>query len=208
MNAGIVIALLHCYQFAVLVQSAPTTVPLLDFREAVERTRTLVEKILTDLPTVHAATVNIQGLTLDSSSQTANLQMMVTSLGIPASPVIKPLSEQFTLDTCVSRMSAGSQLYQGILGVLSERLSGLGDLKAELRDLLLLINKMKEAAQLSGANSSDQSAASDLAARLQDDYKVQVAAHLTLSQLRSFCHDMIRSLRNIASHRSRAAGAR
>ncbi|KAK2894294.1 colony stimulating factor 3 (granulocyte) b [Channa argus] len=202
MNAGIVVALLHCFLFAVLVQSAPTAPPPLAFREAVERTKALVEKILTDLPTVHAATVNIQGLTLDSSSQTANLQMMVMSLGISASPVIKPLSEHFTLDMCVGRMLAGSQLYKGILGVLSERLSGLSDLKAELRDLHLHINKMKEVAKLSGTDSSDQSSVSDLAARLQDDYKVQVAVHLTLSQLRSFCHDMIRSLRNIATNTS------
>lgn len=38
-----------------------------------------------------------QGLTLDSAAQTTNLQMMVTSLGIPAAPVLKPPSERFTL---------------------------------------------------------------------------------------------------------------
>lgn len=45
-------------------------------------------------------------------------------------------------DDCVSRMAAGSRLYQGLLGVLSDRLSGLSDLWADLRDLLTRINKV------------------------------------------------------------------
>ena len=39
-------------------------------------------------------------------------------------------------------MSAGSRLYQGLLGVLSDRLSGLNDLRADLRDLLTHITKV------------------------------------------------------------------
>lgn len=48
-------------------------------------------------------------------------------------------------DICVSRMLAGSRLYQGLLGVLSDKLSGpsgLSDLRADLRDLLTHINKV------------------------------------------------------------------
>ncbi len=48
-----------------------------------------------------------QGLTLDPSAQTTNLQMMVTSLGIPAAPVLKPLSEHFTLVSLQSRGVVG-----------------------------------------------------------------------------------------------------
>ncbi|XP_044037135.1 granulocyte colony-stimulating factor-like [Siniperca chuatsi] len=209
MNTLTVVALLHYFLFAVLVQSAPVSSPSdqpAAFREAAERAKTLVEKILRDIPAVHTATINTEGLTLDPSTQTTNLQMMVTSLGIPAAPVLKPLSERFTLDTCVSRMSAGSRLYQGLLGVLSDRLSGLSDLRADLRDLLTHINKMKEVAQLGGA--VDQNHSLDLASRLHGNYDVQVAAHLTLTQLRSFCHDLIRSLRAIATHRPRAEGTR
>ncbi|XP_071320234.1 granulocyte colony-stimulating factor-like [Trachinotus anak] len=205
MNTLTVAALLHCFLFAVLVQSAPVSLvldPPPAFREAAERAKTLVEKILRDLPAVHAATVTTEGLTFDPSTQTTNLQMMVRSLGIPASPVIKPLSERFTLDMCVSRMSAGSRLYQGLLGVLSEKLGRLTDLQADLRDLLTHISKMKETAQL-GGDSSDQNPNLDLSSHLSS-YEVQVAVHVTLTQLRSFCHDLIRSLRVIA----RTAGAR
>lgn len=45
-------------------------------------------------------------------------------------------------DVCVSRMSAGSRLYQGLLGVLSDRQNGLSDLRANLRDLLTHIHKV------------------------------------------------------------------
>lgn len=210
MNPARVLALLHCFLFAVLVQSASIsslTNPAPTFKEAVDRTKTLVEKILKDLPAVHAATVTIEGLTLDSSSQPTNLEMMVMSLGIPAAPVIKPLSERFTLDMCVSRMLAGGQLYQRLLGVLSDKVSGLDDLKVDLRDLLLRVSKLKEAAQLGSGDTSDQNGSLDLASRLPGNYEVQVAVHLTLSQLRSFCHDLIRSLRAIATYRLQGAGA-
>lgn len=39
-------------------------------------------------------------------------------------------------------MAAGSQLYQGLLGVLCERVGGLSDLRADLRDLLTHVNKV------------------------------------------------------------------
>ena len=42
-------------------------------------------------------------------------------------------------------MWAGSQLYQELLAVLSDRLSGLDDLRADLRDLLTQINKVTNA---------------------------------------------------------------
>ncbi|XP_034567703.1 granulocyte colony-stimulating factor-like [Notolabrus celidotus] len=200
----IVVVLLQQYLFADLVRSAPlgslSDLPP-SFREAAERAKTLAEKILNDIPAVYSTTVHTEGLTLDPSTQTANLQMMVTSLGIPAAPVLKPLSERFTLDTCVSRMSAGSRLYQGLLGVLSRRQSGLSDLHADLRDLLTHINKMKEVAQLS-SGEEDPNHSLDLT--LHGSYDFQVAVHLTLTQLRSFCHDLMRSLRAVTSHRIRA----
>ncbi|KAM4598233.1 colony stimulating factor 3 (granulocyte) b [Polymixia lowei] len=193
---------LQCF-LIVLVRSAP----LLDssfavtdagFKQATERAKTLVEKILRDIPAVHGATVNTEGLTLDSSSQPTNLQIMVTSLGIPAAPALKPLSERFTLEHCVSRIAVGIQLHQELLGALANKLSGLTDLRADLRDLLTQIGKMQELGRLS---SVEQYQSPHLASRLHGDYEVQVASHLTLIQLRSFCHDLVRSLRLIATYR-------
>lgn len=67
--------------------------------------------------------------------------------------------------------------------------------------------QMKEVAQL-GGDSLDQNQSLDLASRLHGNYEVQVAVHLTLTQLRSFCHDLIRSLRAVATYRPQSAGAR
>ncbi|XP_053194989.1 colony stimulating factor 3 (granulocyte) a [Scomber japonicus] len=199
MNTVTAAALLGLF-FAVLVQSAPVPAePPAAFREAAERAKTLVEKLLEDIPTAHAAAITTQGLTLDAGAHN-NLQMMVETLGFPDTPVLKQLSQSFTLDVYVSRMSAGSRLYQGLLGVLSERVTGLSDLRSDLRDLLTQITKMREAAQL-GADE-DQNPSLDLASRLHGNYEVQVAAHLTLVRLRSFCHDLIRSLRAAASYKA------
>ncbi|XP_028268205.1 uncharacterized protein LOC114440112 [Parambassis ranga] len=209
MDTATAFALLHCFLLAYLVQSAPVSLPSNPspaFSEAAERAKTLVDKILKEIPTVHSATISTEGLTLDPTSQNANLQMMVISLGIPAAPVLKPLSERFTLDMCVSRMSAGSQLYHGLLGVLSEKQSGLKDLQADLRDLQTTINKMKEVAQLSDS-SADQAHVPYLSRPLDGSYEVQVAVHVTLTQMRSFCHDLMRSLRVVAPSRPRSAGA-
>uniref|UniRef100_A0A668RVV8 Uncharacterized protein n=1 Tax=Oreochromis aureus TaxID=47969 RepID=A0A668RVV8_OREAU len=198
MNAFTVVALLHCFLLAALVQSAPVSLPSnpsQTFKEAVERVMRLVEKIRKDVRSVHDAYCPPQGLTLDPSSQTGQLEMMRITLGIPDTPVLKELSEQFT-DMCVSRMLAGGRLYQGLLVDLSGRLGGLEALSAELRDLVTHINQMKDTAQLS-SDSSDQSSL-DLTLNLHGNYDVQVAAHLTLCQLLEFCHDLIRSLRNMA----------
>ncbi|XP_072225026.1 colony stimulating factor 3 (granulocyte) b [Leuresthes tenuis] len=196
MDTTTVVALLHCFLFASLVQSAPISSPA--FKEAANRAKTLVEKLLKDIPAAHSAAVSTEGFTL--SGQISNLQLMVTSMGIPAAPVLKPLSDRFTPDRCLSHMSAGSQLFQDLLGVLSSKLSGLEDLRADLRDLLTLINKLKELGEL-GGDASDQSATLDLAPHLHDSYKVQVIVHVTLTQLRSFCHDLTRSLRALATYR-------
>ncbi|XP_017296344.1 uncharacterized protein LOC108250808 [Kryptolebias marmoratus] len=203
MDSWTAVFLLSCFLFTSSVQSAPVSSPA--FQETATRAKTLVEKILKNVPAAHSATVSIQGLSLESSTQSSNLQMMEVSLGIPASPVLKKLSDHFTLEMCVSRMLAGVQMYQNLLGVLSTSLSGLEDLRADLRDLLTHINKLKEAAQLQ-VDGSDQNQDLDLASHLQDSYSSQVAVHLTLTQLRSFCHDLIRTFRVLTSYR--AAGTR
>ncbi len=55
-----VVALLQYFLF--VVQSAPVSLsdPQPAFREAAERAKTLVEKILRDIPTVHAATIHTE----------------------------------------------------------------------------------------------------------------------------------------------------
>ncbi|KAL6102340.1 csf3 [Pungitius sinensis] len=206
MNPAIVSTLLHCFLLADFLQSAPVVSPSNPdlLRELSEQAKTLVDKILKNISIVHHATVTIEGLTLDSPYPT-NLQTMVTSLSIPSAPILKPLSKHFTRDVCVGRMSSGTRLYQRLLGVLSDRASGLSDLQADLRDLQTHVAKMREAAQLRDPEL-DENQNLDLASRLHGNYEVQIATHLTLTDLRSFCHDLIRSLKEIAISKPPPAG--
>ncbi|XP_076023634.1 uncharacterized protein LOC143013831 [Genypterus blacodes] len=203
MNLQTVFALLHCCIFKLCVQSAPVVPVDSSLQQTVERAKTLVEKILREVPAVHRAAITMEGLTLDPSSHPTNLQMMVRSLGIPPAPILKPLSQHFTMEECVSRMSAGVRLHQELLGVLSSKVSAVTDVRADLRDLNTHISKIKELTQLGGVAEQYQSP--DLASRLHGNYDIQVAAHVTLQQLRSFCHDLIRSLRHIATYRPAGA---
>ncbi|XP_061837552.1 uncharacterized protein [Nerophis lumbriciformis] len=199
MHAHNVFRLLCCFLLPRALRSAPAAAAWPPLRDAVDRARMLVDKIAKDIPAVHVTVVSTEGLTLDLCQQASSWQMMAASLGIPPAPVLKPLSDGFTPETSVSRMAAGGRLYQGLLGVLSGHLGRLDHLRADLRDLLTQIAKVREAAQLSEAVvDQDQNQDADLALHLHGDYEVQVAAHLTLCQLRSFCHDMIRSLRALA----------
>ncbi|XP_019721957.1 colony stimulating factor 3 (granulocyte) b [Hippocampus comes] len=202
MHAHAVFPLLCCILFPRVTRPAPTAGPSPALRDALERARMLADKISKDVPTVLA-----QASTLDFLPLTSDLQMMATALHIPPAPVLKPLSPNFNVDTCMSRMAAGVRMFQGLLEVLSERLGGLDSLQADLRDLLAHVDKAREVAGPSGGNASldeDLDQWAGLAARLQGDYETQAAAHLTLTQLRSFMHDVIRSLRAITGHRTLA----
>uniref|UniRef100_A0A674DHG1 Uncharacterized LOC115170604 n=1 Tax=Salmo trutta TaxID=8032 RepID=A0A674DHG1_SALTR len=193
MNTLKIVGLICCSAF--LVQSAHIPEKSMD-------ARSLVEKILCNIPVVHGS---ITTPLLQSSNMP--YQSMVTSLGIPAAPelrtVCRPLNQiDFTLEVCLSSMSAGLQLYQDVLCELKERMTTdkVTGLLADIRDLLAQVNKMQEPGQMS---SVSQYGASGLASRLPGDYEVQVATHFTLLQLRDFTQNLKRSLRNVEHLTSR-----
>lgn len=75
-----VVALLHYFLFA--VQSAPVSSPSDPppaFREAAERAKALVEKILRDIPAVHAAAVNAE---VHQTSESAGLLLAAPLLHV------------------------------------------------------------------------------------------------------------------------------
>ncbi|XP_061556691.1 uncharacterized protein LOC133414957 [Phycodurus eques] len=202
MHAHAVFPLLCCFLFPREIRTAPAAAHSPALRDALERARVLADKISKDVPAAYA-----EGSTLDLPQQTGDLQMMAAALHIPPAPVLKPLSQHFDMDTCVSRMAEGVRMFQGLLGVLSTRLGGLDGLRADLRDLLAQIAKVQEAARPGGAETDrdrDRDRWAGMAAGLHGDYEAQAAAQLTLTQLRSFAHDVIRSLRAIAAHRTLA----
>ncbi|XP_062337777.1 colony stimulating factor 3 (granulocyte) a isoform X1 [Osmerus eperlanus] len=183
MNSLLMLALQCCV--AALVCAAPVHLPDdADFEQTLEKAQSLVKKILFDIPSVQ------KDLTLDPSSHTGNLQLMLKTLGIPPNPTIKPISAHFTLEVCLQRMSLGLQLHHSLLRDLtSASTSAIQHLQVDLRDLKALVNKMQKQSQLSEEPSFTLS--------ISGTYDVQVATHLALQQLRIFSHDLGRSLRNI-----------
>ncbi|XP_046894497.1 colony stimulating factor 3 (granulocyte) a [Hypomesus transpacificus] len=188
MKSLLIVALQCCV--AALVCAAPVHLPDdADFEQTLEQAQGLVEKILRSIPSVQ------KDQTLDPSSQTGDLQLMVKTLGIPPAPTFKAISTHFTLEVCLQRMSLGLQLHHSLLGALTPASSSATKhLQADLRDLQALVNKMQGQSQLSVTPKSEEPG---FTLNISGSYEVQVATHLALLQLRTFSHDLVRSLRNI-----------
>ncbi|TNM97125.1 hypothetical protein fugu_015281 [Takifugu bimaculatus] len=186
-----------------LLWAPPNLTP--DLTDVAERARTLVQKILRDIPVAHAAAISTKvketsGWLLQLLSDWLSL---VNSSPFPQGLTLDSAQLTNLQDICVSRMLVGCQMFQKLLGVLSERVDGLMDLKVTLRDLVTHITKMTETVRLNG--DTPEAPSWDAASRLPGNYEAQMAAHLTLIQLRSFCHDLTRSLRAISTYRTSAA---
>ncbi|KAG5854932.1 hypothetical protein ANANG_G00043260 [Anguilla anguilla] len=200
---------LHCYLVGAVLAAPLTEFSLKDgalmerpdFLRAVEHSQSLVNKILKDIPDTHKSCVSSKSLTLHPTlqpiSEPSNLQFMEDSLKIPRAPVLKGLSDEFTLEMCLKHISEGLQMYQDVLSTLHNRVSNPEKMKgmhADVRDLLAQITKMQELCRF---ETGAKYGGSGLASRLSGDFEVQVAAHLSLLQLQDFGRDVFRSLRNM-----------
>ncbi|XP_066531652.1 colony stimulating factor 3 (granulocyte) b [Hoplias malabaricus] len=167
-----------------------------------EHGKSLTNKLLSEIPTVHLSCVNNQALSLDPSGEVKNLAYITAQLSIPPAPQLVPISE--SVETSLSRISEGLQLHQGLLQELREKLKcseTLSSLLADIRDLSSQVSKIQ---QLAGFPSSETpSSSSSLSSRLTGDYEVQVATHRVLQQLRSFGQDAFRVLRHIHTQGAR-----
>ncbi|XP_070783762.1 colony stimulating factor 3 (granulocyte) a [Enoplosus armatus] len=163
-------------------------------QEIVQRSRSLIQKILLSIPDTHKSCIHTETLQLNSSDN-SKLVIMASNIGIPSAPVLRVVSEDFTLETSLRRMSEGLQLHRALLSSVSPRLENkdkVTGLMADIRDLVIQINKM-----LKGLQAEAVPTPSPVALRLPGEYEVQVAAHLTLVQLQSFGQDVVRFLRNL-----------
>ncbi|XP_039643246.1 colony stimulating factor 3 (granulocyte) a isoform X1 [Perca fluviatilis] len=189
-----------CYM-ATFARSAPLPegnilVEGAQFQEIVQRSRTLLQKILLSIPDTHKSCIHTETLQLNSS-ENAKLVMMASTIGIPSAPVVTVVSENLTLETSLTRMSEGLQLHRALLSSVSPRLENKDKvtvLQADIRDLVIQINKMLKMIQ---AEAVVQPSPTPVALRLPGEYEVQVAAHLTLVQLQSFGQDTARFLRSL-----------
>ncbi|XP_026171630.1 colony stimulating factor 3 (granulocyte) a isoform X2 [Mastacembelus armatus] len=185
-----------------LARSAPlpekrTLVEEPEFQEIVQRSRGLTQKILLSIPDTHKSCIHTGTLKLNSS-ENANLVIMASNIGIPSAPVLKAVSENFTLETCLTQMSEGLQLYRALLSSVSPRLENrdtVTELMADIRDLSIQISKLLKMVQIEVVV---QPSPTPIALRLPGEYEVQVAAHLTLVHLQAFGQDMVRCLRSLS----------
>ncbi|XP_056285857.1 colony stimulating factor 3 (granulocyte) a [Pseudoliparis swirei] len=166
------------------------------FQDLVQRSRSLALKILRSIPDAHASCVHAETLQLNSS-ENAMLVFMASTIGIPSAPVLRAVSDNFTVETSLIRMSEGFQLHRALLSAVSPRLPNTDQvtgLQADIKDLVIQINKMLKMAQAAAAALPSSTS---VALRLPGEYDVQVAAHLTLVQLQSFGQDAVRCLRSL-----------
>nr|XP_046233275.1 colony stimulating factor 3 (granulocyte) a isoform X2 [Scatophagus argus] len=165
-------------------------------QEMVQRSRSLIEKILLSIPDTHKSCIRSEALQLNSS-ENAKLVTMASMIGIPSAPVLKVVSESFTLETCLRHISEGLQLHRALLSSVSNHLENndkVTELLADIKDLVIQINKMLRLVQEKAVVPPTPT---PVTLRLPGDYEVQVAAHLTLVQLQSFGQDVVRCLRSL-----------
>lgn len=113
------------------------------FQDLVQRSRSLTQKILLSIPDTHKSCIHVETLQLNSS-ENAKLAYMASTIGIPSAPVLRVVSENFTLETSLIRMSEGLQLHRALLSSVSPRLENkLTGLLADIKDLIIQINKVE-----------------------------------------------------------------
>lgn len=164
------------------------------FQEILQRSRSLTQKILLSIPDTYKSCVHSETLKLNSS-EIAKLATMATNIGFPPAPVLKAVSENFSLETSLKVMHDGLQLHQGLLNSISPRLEKKDKVVAlmlDIRDLNTQIAKMQK---LTHAPAPPTSTPVEL--HLRGDFEVQVAVHLTLIQLQTFTQDLARCLRGL-----------
>lgn len=156
----------------------------------------LTQKILFSIPDTHKSCIHTETLKLNSS-ENARYATMATTIGIRPAPVLSAVSENYTLETSLRHMSEGFQLHRALLSAVSPRLANeenVTTLMADIRDLVLWIDKMLKMAQ---TDAGVQPSPTPVTLNLPGDFEVQVAAHMILVQLQAFGQDTVRCLRSL-----------
>uniref|UniRef100_A0A672PBQ1 Colony stimulating factor 3 (granulocyte) a n=1 Tax=Sinocyclocheilus grahami TaxID=75366 RepID=A0A672PBQ1_SINGR len=175
-----------------IVASAPISDKLgIMNKDTIVQAHILINKILKDIPTTHAAWINNKSLTLGDSTTRLQLEFLRQSM-IPSAPVLQNISSISSVETCLAHIVKGLQLHLNLLNEISKELTQtdqVNELKAEIKELRSLIKKLQK--------QQSQTPEHDLAKHLTNKYMTQVAAHLTLQQLQDFSCDVLRSILSI-----------
>ncbi|XP_072312302.1 colony stimulating factor 3 (granulocyte) a [Eucyclogobius newberryi] len=166
------------------------------FQDLVQRSHSLIQKILLSIPDVHSSSIHIKTFQLKSPEIT-NMMIMATKLGFPQAPVLRVVSENCTLETSLNQMSEGLQLHEELLNTVLPKLNSnvkITELSNDIRDLDLQIHKMLNLIQ---NTTLPTPALKPVVLHLSGEYDIQLAAHLTLVQLEAFGQDVVRCLRSM-----------
>ncbi|XP_076851116.1 colony stimulating factor 3 (granulocyte) a [Brachyhypopomus gauderio] len=193
-----------CLALCILVASVGSAPIMQDseFQDTVENGHSLITKILDDIPAVHKSWIYAESMSLDEIDK---FQYLREQLNIPDVPGLIPISDD--LDACLIQISEVLRLHRALLKVISNKMTSTStsadDLRYDIRDLLSVVHKMwtltkRPAGSVWPAQAvSDGKLEAELGPRLSTDYKVQVAAHLVLVQLRQFGQEVQRSLHSL-----------
>uniref|UniRef100_A0A8C1H847 Colony stimulating factor 3 (granulocyte) a n=2 Tax=Cyprinus carpio TaxID=7962 RepID=A0A8C1H847_CYPCA len=192
-----------------IVASAPISDKLdIMNKDTIEQAHSLINKILQDIPTTHAAWIKSKSLTLGDSKARLELEFLKKDMYIPSAPVLQLISNNFSMETCLANITKGLQLHLNLLKEISNattlaQTDQVKDLQAEIYELLLLIEELQNQAGFDpskqASDEESQTPEHDLAKRLTNEYLTQVAAHLTLQQLQDFSCDILRSIHSMTS---------
>uniref|UniRef100_A0A3B3ZKH9 Colony stimulating factor 3 (granulocyte) a n=2 Tax=Periophthalmus magnuspinnatus TaxID=409849 RepID=A0A3B3ZKH9_9GOBI len=186
---------------ATMTHSAPvfgvtTLVDQEQFQDLVQRSHSLIQKILLSISDVHSSSIHIKTLKLNST-ENRKMEIMASNIGIPNAPVLTVVSENFPLETSLRHMSEGLQLHRGLLNFVLPKLNNnvkMAELSNDIGDLDLQIHKMLKLIQNTAVPTPTLE---PVVLRLSGEYDIQVAAHLTLVNLSNFGQDVVVSLHSM-----------
>ncbi|XP_026133451.1 colony stimulating factor 3 (granulocyte) a [Carassius auratus] len=188
-----------------IVVSAPISDKLdIMSKDTIEQAHSLINKILQDIPTTHAAWINNTSLTLGDSKTMQELQYLKNDINITYAPVLQTISNEFSMETCLANITKGLQLHMNLLKEIINvsklpQTEQVIDLQAEIQELLDLIEELQNQAGFDTSTQATDEQSHDLVNRLTNTYLAQVAAHLTLQQLQDFSCEILRSIRSMTS---------
>lgn len=166
------------------------------FYDLGHRSQALIDKVILAIPETHKSCIHSETLQLNSNEH-IKLQLMAAKIGITSAPILKAVSKDFPLDSCLRLMLEGLQLQQDRLQAVTQHVAKtdrVAEMQTDIRDLLIQIKKMLKIVQ---GEAAVQPTSSNLVLNVNGEFEAQVAMHLTLVHLQDFGEHVVRSLRNI-----------
>ncbi|KAM8889890.1 uncharacterized protein ACB058_012061 [Synchiropus picturatus] len=166
------------------------------FQAQVRNSRSLTEKLRDSVNEAYKSCVDTETFQLNLDD-VDHLAIVARNINMPTPPVLRVSAENVSVESGLTQVTEGLLLYQAMLNATYPKLQNneqVVALIADIKDLIVQLNKMLK---MANAAKSVQPTPAPVELRLDSEYRVQVAIHLTLVHLQSFSHDMSRWLRQL-----------